>query len=150
MYSRARTAGKHASVVAWLAVCDTVNLVYTGSAEHSMSIESLLSCIDGLHCQALASLWARARLTQLYACCVQSLLNDSPQIVQVAALQSAGAIVLGKGNMGEFAFDPDESVGSAFGICRNPYNLDYTTAGMDPPARIVHQATAEVQQHHDT
>ena len=56
--------------------------------------------------------------------------SHSTDVVQVAALQSAGAIVLVKGNLGEFAFDPDESVGSVFGVCRNPYNLDYTTAGM--------------------
>lgn len=40
-----------------------------------------------------------------------------------------GAVVLGKCNMGEFALSPDESTGSVFGIVRNPYDLDHTTAG---------------------
>jgi hypothetical protein len=40
-----------------------------------------------------------------------------------------GAIVLGKCNMGEFALSPDESVGSVYGIVRNPYDLDHSTAG---------------------
>ncbi|CAL8462935.1 g2469 [Coccomyxa elongata] len=40
-----------------------------------------------------------------------------------------GALVLGKFNMGEFALSPDESTGSVFGIVRNPYDLDHTTAG---------------------
>ncbi len=29
----------------------------------------------------------------------------------------------------EFALSPDESTGSVFGIVRNPYDLDHTTAG---------------------
>ena len=49
--------------------------------------------------------------------------------VQVGLLRSAGALVLGKGNCGEFMFDPDQNVGSAFGVTRNPYGPDYTTAG---------------------
>ncbi|KAK9820416.1 hypothetical protein WJX72_010055 [[Myrmecia] bisecta] len=47
----------------------------------------------------------------------------------VMRLQAAGAIVLAKTNMGEFAISPSESVGSVYGVVRNPYNLDHTTAG---------------------
>lgn len=49
--------------------------------------------------------------------------------VQVALLKAAGAIVLGKGNMGEWAFSPIFSISSVAGIVRNPYDLDRTPAG---------------------
>ena len=48
---------------------------------------------------------------------------------QVQKVIDKGAVVLGKCNMGEFALTPDESAGSAYGIVRNPYDLDRTTAG---------------------
>ena len=49
--------------------------------------------------------------------------------VQVQRLRDAGAVVLGKSNMAEWAFCPDWSVGSAFGVVRNPYNLNHFTGG---------------------
>ena len=49
--------------------------------------------------------------------------------VQVARLKAAGAIVLGKGNMGEWAFSPIFSISSVAGVVRNPYDLDRTPAG---------------------
>ncbi len=49
--------------------------------------------------------------------------------VQVARLKAAGAIILGKGNMGEWAFSPVVSISSVAGIVRNPYDLDRTPAG---------------------
>ncbi|HEX2095157.1 MAG TPA: amidase family protein [Longimicrobiaceae bacterium] len=49
---------------------------------------------------------------------------------QVRRLREAGAIVLAKSNMAEFAFTPYETVGSMLpGHTRNPYALDRTTAG---------------------
>ncbi|KAK9904758.1 hypothetical protein WJX75_001986 [Coccomyxa subellipsoidea] len=48
---------------------------------------------------------------------------------QVARLKAAGAIVLGKGNMGEWAFSPIFSISSVAGVVRNPYDLDRTPAG---------------------
>jgi Asp-tRNA(Asn)/Glu-tRNA(Gln) amidotransferase A subunit family amidase len=49
---------------------------------------------------------------------------------QVKRLREAGAIVLGKSNMAEFAFSPYETVGSALpGYTRNPYALNRVTAG---------------------
>jgi amidase len=49
---------------------------------------------------------------------------------QVRRLREAGAIVLAKSNMAEFAFTPYETVGSLLpGHTRNPYALDRTTAG---------------------
>ena len=49
--------------------------------------------------------------------------------VQVRVLKDAGAVVLAKSNMAEWAFAPTKSIGSAFGIVRNPYSLDRVTAG---------------------
>lgn len=49
--------------------------------------------------------------------------------VQIAKVKQAGAIVLGKTNMAEWAFSPDISTGSAFGVVRNPYAMDYSTGG---------------------
>ena len=49
--------------------------------------------------------------------------------VQVARLKSAGAVLLGKGNMGEWAFSPTLSLSSVAGAVRNPYDLDRTPAG---------------------
>ena len=49
---------------------------------------------------------------------------------QVKRLKDAGAIVLAKSNMAEFAFSPYETVSSFLpGYTRNPYALDRVTAG---------------------
>ncbi len=49
---------------------------------------------------------------------------------QVARIKAAGAIVLAKSNMAEFAFSPLETVGSLLpGYTRNPYDLARVTAG---------------------
>ena len=48
---------------------------------------------------------------------------------QVQQLVDAGAIVLAKSNMAEWAFSPKHTVGSIFGETRNPYGLDYVPAG---------------------
>jgi len=48
---------------------------------------------------------------------------------QVAKLKEAGAIVLVKSNMGEWAFSPKHTNSSIAGTTRNPYNTDYVPAG---------------------
>lgn len=48
---------------------------------------------------------------------------------QIRKLQAAGAIVLAKSNMAEWAFTPMHSQSSMAGETRNPYNLDYVPAG---------------------
>ncbi len=49
---------------------------------------------------------------------------------QVKRIKEAGAIVLAKSNMAEFAFSPYETVNSLLpGYSRNPYALDRVTAG---------------------
>ena len=49
---------------------------------------------------------------------------------QVRKLREAGAIIIAKTNMYEFAFSPYETVGSALpGFTRNPYALNRVTAG---------------------
>jgi Asp-tRNA(Asn)/Glu-tRNA(Gln) amidotransferase A subunit family amidase len=49
---------------------------------------------------------------------------------QVARVKAAGAIVLAKSNMAEWAFSPVETVSSILpGYTRNPYALDRVTAG---------------------
>src|ERR1700675_1749792 len=49
---------------------------------------------------------------------------------QITKLREAGAIMLAKSNMAEFAFDPMETVNSLLpGYTRNPYALDRVTAG---------------------
>ncbi len=47
----------------------------------------------------------------------------------VQKLKAAGAIVLAKSNMAEWAFSPMVTISSIAGETRNPYNLDHTTAG---------------------
>ncbi len=44
-------------------------------------------------------------------------------------LRDAGAIVLAKANMGEWAVSPLFSVSSAAGVVRNPYDTDRVPAG---------------------
>ena len=49
---------------------------------------------------------------------------------QVKRIKAAGAIVLAKSNMAEFAFTPYETVSSILpGYTKNPYALDRVTAG---------------------
>src|SRR6202035_2958580 len=49
---------------------------------------------------------------------------------QIKKLREAGAIMLAKSNMAEFAFSPIETVNSLLpGYTRNPYALDRVTAG---------------------
>lgn len=47
----------------------------------------------------------------------------------IAKLVKAGAIVIAKSNMAEWALTPWASFSSTHGLSLNPYNLDYTTAG---------------------
>lgn len=48
---------------------------------------------------------------------------------QVRVLREAGAIVLAKSNMAEWAFSPYQTVSSIAGTTRNPYDLDRVPAG---------------------
>lgn len=48
---------------------------------------------------------------------------------QIRKLKEAGAIVLAKSNMAEWAFSPMVTISSIHGETLNPYNLDHTTAG---------------------
>lgn len=47
----------------------------------------------------------------------------------IQKLEAAGAIIIAKSNMAEWAFSPMHSESSTAGITRNPYNLDYVPAG---------------------
>ena len=48
---------------------------------------------------------------------------------QVRKLREAGAVVLGKSNMAEWAFSPFQTVSSIAGTTRNPYDLSRVPAG---------------------
>lgn len=48
---------------------------------------------------------------------------------QVKKIREAGAIVLAKSNMAEWAFSPYQTVSSIAGITRNPYDLERVPAG---------------------
>ena len=48
---------------------------------------------------------------------------------QVERIRAAGAIVVAKTNMAEWAFSPRETVSSSFGRTRNAYDLERTPAG---------------------
>lgn len=48
---------------------------------------------------------------------------------QVERIRAAGAVVLAKTNMAEWAFSPRESVSSSYGRTRNAYDLERTPAG---------------------
>jgi len=48
---------------------------------------------------------------------------------QVRKLREAGAVVLGKSNMAEWAFSPYQTVSSVAGTTRNPYDLERVPAG---------------------
>lgn len=50
-------------------------------------------------------------------------------MLQISLLKSSGAIILAKTNMAEWAFSPEISIGSVFGVVRNPYDLDRSTGG---------------------
>ena len=47
----------------------------------------------------------------------------------IKKLVKAGAIILGKSNMAEWAFSPRNSESSTVGTTRNPYNLEHVPAG---------------------
>src|SRR4051812_11174788 len=56
--------------------------------------------------------------------------RPSTDAFQVARIKAAGAIVLAKSNMAEFAFSPYETVSSVLpGYTKNPFALDRVTAG---------------------
>lgn len=47
----------------------------------------------------------------------------------IQKLEAAGAIIIAKSNMAEWAFSPMHSESSSAGTTRNPYNLDFVPAG---------------------
>jgi amidase len=53
----------------------------------------------------------------------------STDAFMVQRLRAAGAIILAKSNMAEWAFSPYLTVSSIAGVTRNPYDLDYVPAG---------------------
>jgi amidase len=53
----------------------------------------------------------------------------STDAFMVQRLRGAGAILLAKSNMAEWAFSPYETTSSIAGITRNPYDLGYVPAG---------------------
>ncbi len=53
--------------------------------------------------------------------------NEDAFIIQ--KLVNAGAIIIAKSNMAEWAFSPKHTESSTHGTTRNPYNLDYVPAG---------------------
>jgi amidase len=53
----------------------------------------------------------------------------STDAFMVRRLRDAGAIILAKSNMAEWAFSPYETVSSIGGITRNPYDLEVVPAG---------------------
>ncbi len=55
--------------------------------------------------------------------------EPSTDAYQVRKLKEAGAIVLAKSNMAEWAFSPAVTISSIAGETRNPYNMEHTTAG---------------------
>lgn len=56
--------------------------------------------------------------------------SSAKDAFQVARIKAAGAIVIAKSNMAEWAFSPVETVNSLMpGYTRNPYALDRSTAG---------------------
>lgn len=57
----------------------------------------------------------------------RNIATDDAFLVQ--QLRAAGAIILGKTNMAEWAFSPNVTDSSAAGITRNPYDLERTPAG---------------------
>ncbi len=71
---------------------------------------------------------------------------------EVKRIKAAGAIVLAKGNMAEFAFSPEETVNSLLpGYTRNPFALNRVTAGSSGgPAAAVSADFGEVGLGTDT
>jgi Asp-tRNA(Asn)/Glu-tRNA(Gln) amidotransferase A subunit family amidase len=55
--------------------------------------------------------------------------EPSTDAYQVKKLREAGAVILAKSNMAEWAFSPRVTISSLAGETRNPYNLNHTTAG---------------------
>lgn len=53
----------------------------------------------------------------------------STDAYQIRQLKTAGALVLAKSNMAEWAFSPMVTISSIAGETLNPYNMEHTTAG---------------------
>lgn len=60
-----------------------------------------------------------------------TLINNTPpdDAFMIAKLREAGAIVLAKTNMAEWAFSPRQTVSSSYGRTSNTYNTNYVPAG---------------------
>ncbi len=53
----------------------------------------------------------------------------SISVSQIKQLRDAGALIIAKSNLAEWAFSGSKSVGSVFGTVRNPYDLNRVSAG---------------------
>jgi Asp-tRNA(Asn)/Glu-tRNA(Gln) amidotransferase A subunit family amidase len=75
----------------------------------------------------------------------------SEDAFMVKKLRDAGAVIIGKGNMAEWAFSPVLTESSIAGVARNPYALDRVPAGSSGgPAAAVAANLAEVALGTDT
>ncbi len=141
---KARTLTCHALVAAYLARIDAYDK--TGPALNAIVVVNPNALAEA---DALDARFRRGGLTGPLHC-VPAIVKDNYETIGlqsadgslalkgfvpdkdaflVKRIKAAGAIVLAKSNMAEFAFSPLETVNSILGTTKNPYALDRVPAG---------------------
>ena len=108
----------------YLTVCRNEAMADAKEAEHAIAAGNYLGPMHGIPVAVKDQLWTKGIRTTAGSRIMADFVPDE-DATAVANLKKAGAVVLGKTNMTEFAI----GIAQSYGYNRNPWNLDRFTGG---------------------
>ncbi len=108
----------------YLTICRHEALAAAGEAEQAIATGNYIGPMHGIPVAVKDQLWTKGIRTTAGSRIMADFIPDE-DATAVANLRKAGAVVLGKTNMTEFAI----GIAQSYGYNRNPWNLDRFTGG---------------------
>ncbi len=108
----------------YLTICRKEAMDAAGEAERAIAAGSYIGPLHGIPVAVKDQLWTKGIRTTAGSRIMADFVPDE-DATAVARLKDAGAVVLGKTNMTEFAI----GIAQTYGYNRNPWNLDRFTGG---------------------